>query len=185
MYIIENISIELLNSKHSKELFALTKSNRAYLRKWLPWLDFNKTVQDTEKFIKSAIIQYKDGLGPQYAVFYKDRICGVNGYHRIDKNNKTGMLGYWLGETYNGKGIISSTTIKLLNIGFYEYKLNKIEIRCASENHKSRAVPERLGFKHEATLRQCELLYDKYVDHAVYSLLSIEYDLLEPDPSNS
>ena len=44
---------------------------------------------------------------------------------------------------------------------------------------------ERLGFKYEATLRQCEFLYDKYVDHAVYSLLSVEYDFLEPDTGNS
>lgn len=185
MYINEDISIELLHSKHSEELFALTENNSTYLRKWLPWLDFNKTVQDTEKFIESAIIQYKDGLGPQYAVFFKDRICGVNGFHKMDKINKTGMLGYWLGESYNGKGIISLTTKKLLNIGFYDYKLNKIEIRCASENYKSRAIPERLGFKYEAMLRQCEFLYDKYVDHAAYSLLSIEYDLLEHDSVNS
>ncbi len=185
MYINEDISIELLHSKHSEELFTLTENNRDYLRKWLPWLDFNKTVQDTEKFIESAIIQYKDGLGPQYAVFFKDRICGVNGFHKMDKINKTGMLGYWLGESYIGKGIISLTTKKLLNIGFYDYKLNKIEIRCASENYKSRAIPERLGFKYEAMLRQCEFLYDKYVDHAAYSLLSIEYDLLDTGPVNS
>ncbi len=185
MYINENISIELLHSKYSEELFGLTESNRTYLRKWLPWLDFNKTVQDTEKFIESTIIQYQEGLGPQYAVFYKDKICGVNGFHRIDKINKIGILGFWLDESYTGKGIISLTTRKLLNIGFYEYKLNKIEIRCASENHKSRTIPERLGFKYEATLRQCEFLYNKYVDHAVYSLLSTEYNLLETDPGSS
>ena len=43
------------------------------------------------------------------------------------------------------------------------------------KNIKSRAIPERLGFKYEATLRQCEWLYDHYVDHAVYSMLASEY----------
>ena len=117
--------------------------------------------------------------------FYHFFISNLCDEPKIDKINNIGILGYWLGEGYTGKGIISLTTKKLLNIGFSEYKLNKIEIRCASENHKSRAIPERLGFKYEATLRQCEFLYDKYVDHAAYSLLSVEYDLLEPDTGNS
>lgn len=64
----------------------------------------------------------------------------------------------------------------LLEYGFVDNCLNKIEIRCAEENHKSRAVPERLGFTYEATLRQCEWLYDRYVDHAVYTMLASEYE---------
>jgi len=66
---------------------------------------------------------------------------------------------------------------KLLEYGFVEASLNKIEIRCADKNYKSRAIPERLGFSYEATLRQCEWLYDQYVDHAIYSMLASEYQV--------
>jgi len=68
---------------------------------------------------------------------------------------------------------------KLLEYGFVEHSLNKIEIRCADNNHKSRTIPERLGFSYEATLRQCEWLYDPYVDHAVYTMLASEYKAIE------
>jgi len=71
---------------------------------------------------------------------------------------------------------VTEAVKELLNIGFGELRLNKIEIRCAEKNSKSRAIPERLGFTYEATLRQRELLYTKYVDHVVYSMLASEYN---------
>ncbi|MBD3643181.1 GNAT family protein, partial [Alcanivorax sp.] len=63
----------------------------------------------------------------------------------------------------------------LLKMGFDDFDLNKIEIRCAVDNHRSRAIAERLGFTHEATLSQSEWLYTGYVDQALYSLLATEY----------
>ena len=63
----------------------------------------------------------------------------------------------------------------LTDYAFTHLKLNKVEIRAAVENKKSRSIPERLGFVYEGTLRQAEWLYDHYVDHAVYGMLADEW----------
>ena len=63
----------------------------------------------------------------------------------------------------------------LMDIGFKEFRLNKIEIRAATENVKSRKIPERLGFTEEGTLRQVQWLYDHFVDHVVYGMLKDEW----------
>ena len=60
---------------------------------------------------------------------------------------------------------------ELIKMAKEDLSLQKIDIRCATGNSKSRAIPERLGFKHEGTLRRAEKLYDRWVDHEVYALL--------------
>lgn len=59
---------------------------------------------------------------------------------------------------------------------FSHLKLNKVEIRAAIENKKSRSIPERLGFVNEGSIRQAEWLYDHFVDQIVYGILAIEWN---------
>lgn len=63
----------------------------------------------------------------------------------------------------------------LVEAGFREYGLNRIEVACATGNARSRAIPERLGFKLEGVLREREYLYGRHVDHAIYSMLASEF----------
>lgn len=171
----EDIKLELLSLKHREALFSLVDLNRQYLRKWLPWLDQNTSPEDTEKFLEIAMAQCQAGEGPQYAIFYRSSMCGVCGFHKIDKPNQIGSIGYWIGEQYSGKGIMTRSVRQLLSIGFEKYKLNKVEIRCATGNTKSRSVPKRLGFNLDGVLRHSECRDGAFIDHAVYSMLESEY----------
>jgi ribosomal-protein-serine acetyltransferase len=80
-----------------------------------------------------------------------------------------------LGEEYQGHGIVTKACRTLVDYAFYEYKLNRIQIRCATGNKKSCAIIERLGFNREGTNRQAEFLYDHYVDLNVYSMTADEW----------
>lgn len=63
----------------------------------------------------------------------------------INWSNKTAYIGYWLGEEFQGNGIMTKVAKTLTDYAFNELNLNKVEIRAAVENEKSRAIPERLG----------------------------------------
>ncbi len=167
--------LELINQSHADELFDLVDDNREYLKEWLPWLDNNRYFQNTIDFIKISQIQYERNETVQFALMYKGKVAGVVGYHRIDWLNRSTSIGYWLGEQYQGKGLITKSCSKVLDYSFDRMGLNRIEIRCATENLKSRAIPKRLGFKEEGLIREAEWLYDHFVDHVVYGMLESEW----------
>lgn len=73
------------------------------------------------------------------------------------------------------RGLCPRSFQAVIDYGFKELGLNRIEVCVTTENEKSRAIPERFGFKEEGTLRQAEWLYDHYVDHIVYGLLKEEW----------
>ncbi|WP_129141610.1 GNAT family N-acetyltransferase [Modicisalibacter coralii] len=174
LFVTEAVELKLLSLEHTEQLFDLVDGSRDHLREWLPWVDGTKTANDTESFIKSTLCQYEAGKGPQYAIFYGGAMCGACGFHPFELANRIGGVGYWLSRAYVGKGIMTSAVRSLVNIGFNEHELNRIEIACATGNARSRAVPERLGFTFEGVLREREYLHGSYVDHALYSMLASE-----------
>jgi len=171
----ENSELELINESHVDELFDLIEHNREYLKQWLPWLDNNRYLQNTIDFIKICQLQYERNETVQFALMYKGAISGVVGFHRIDWLNRSTSIGYWIGEPYQGLGLVTKSCSRVLDYSFGRMGLNRIEIRCATENTKSRSIPKRLGFKEEGLIRQAEWLYDHYVDHVVYGMLESQW----------
>ncbi|GAB4454153.1 MAG: hypothetical protein Fur0028_09610 [Bacteroidales bacterium] len=72
---------------------------------------------------------------------------------------------------HKGNGIVTKCCIKLIKFCFNELHLNRIEIKCGTDNLKSKAIPERLSFTKEGVIRQGELLYNRYINLNLYSLL--------------
>jgi ribosomal-protein-serine acetyltransferase len=50
-----------------------------------------------------------------------------------------------------------------------------VEIRCATGNTRSCAIPERLGFSREGVLREAEWVNGRFLDLVVWSLLEQDY----------
>lgn len=169
--ITDSLEIRLSIPQFADELFELTNCNRQFLKQWLPWLDHIQSADDTRSFINTQLLGFAQGEALHISIFYEGKLVGVAGLNEIDKANSIGHLGYWLGEEHNGRGIMSQVVRELLTISADYYNLQRIDIRCASANSKSRAIPERLGFTHEGTLRRAERVYDQWFDHEVYSQL--------------
>lgn len=105
---------------------------------------------------------------------YKGEVVGGTGFHNIDRVSKSAETGYWLANDLTGKGIITKSVKGLVNYAFDELKLNRIVIKCATENIKSCAIPERLGFTKVGIEREVGWLHTRFVDHVIYSILASE-----------
>lgn len=169
------LSLKSLELREAEPLMLLVDANRPYLRRWLPWLDMTQNIDEMIVFVESALRQHTSGLGFQAGIWYAGEFAGIIGYHHLEWASRSTCVGYWLAEQYQGHGIMTKACKSIVDYAFDDWHLNRVEIRCAMENLKSRAIPERLGFKTEGVLREAEWLYDHYVDHVVYGMLARQW----------
>ncbi len=174
IHINDSLVLESNHPNHAKENYALINSNRAYLKQWLTWVDKIQTLDDSKKYILASIQKTEQQTDYGFVIKYNGNIIGRMGVHFIDAVNKTGTIGYWIAENFQGKGIITNACKALIEFGFNELKLNRIEIKCATQNIKSKAIPEKLHFKKEGILRQAEFLNNTWTDLYLYALLKEE-----------
>lgn len=176
----DTLGLVLLEPRHAEALFRLTDQNRAHLRQWLPWVDATRSVEDTLGFIRATQKQFGKNNGFQTALLVRGEVAGVIGHQRIDWENRSTSVGYWLAEPFEGKGFMTQACRAYIDHAFGELRLNRVEIRAATQNQRSRAIPERFGFQLEGVIRQAEWLYDRFVDHAAYGLLREEWQPSSP-----
>jgi ribosomal-protein-serine acetyltransferase len=129
-----------------------------------------------EFFSRPYIENYidSDKLDITFAIYYQDHFVGIIGLKDTDPDNEKTEIGYWLSESYQHKGIMTLSGKALINYVFDEMNLNRIQLKAATGNIKSRNVAKRLGFREEGTERESELHQRGFVDLVVYSLLKSE-----------
>ena len=117
-----------LQENDSEEVFAIINSNRAILRNWLGWVDSLKSVEDAKKFVTQSIEEFAKNKAFRFGIFYQQRYIGIVDLHDINMEHKRASVGYWLGQEFQGRGIMAEALKKLLEFGFETLNLNRIEI---------------------------------------------------------
>ncbi len=169
------LEIQSVEGLSGDELFKVLDANRVHVGQWHPWVNALHSVEDTEKLIVAWRAVNASQHGLFNGVWLAGQLVGMVNYAFIDGINRWAAMSYWLDEGHQRRGIITSCCRVLIGHGFDTLNLNRITIECAVENARSRAIPERLGFKEEGILQQIEWLGDHYVDHAIYGLLKANF----------
>jgi len=159
--------------RDAETLFALVDAERERLRRWLPWVDGVRTAEDERAWLK-AVLSSADLKEEGYGIWDRGELAGCVGMH-LDLLNDGADIGYWLGRSFEGRGLVTRACRALIDRGFGELRLHRVTIHAAPDNARSRAVPERLGFTQEAVLRQAGKTAVGYVDLVVYSMLDQEW----------
>lgn len=166
--------LRLFEERDADELYAVVDANRDYLSRWMPW-SAAQTREATLEFIRASRRQLAENQGVQLAIIDSDRIVGTIGYHRLDWQSGLTSLGYWIAEHAQGRGTVTAAAAALVDHAFDVWNFNRIEIRAGIENRRSRAIPERLGFREEGVQRQAERINGRWIDHVVYAVLADDW----------
>jgi RimJ/RimL family protein N-acetyltransferase len=148
------------------------------LRPWMPWArNEPKPVSEKVKLLRQFRGAFDLGHDFAYGVFNptETEILGGTGLHpRIGPDARE--IGYWIHVAHTGRGLATEMAAALTRVGFEVDKLHHIEIRCGTDNARSAAVARKLGYVHEATLRE-RFPLDEGVwrDTMIWSLMASEY----------
>ena len=169
------VLLEQLSVNDASTIFNAIDQNRLFLGRWLPFVDYTKQVKDTEAFIQTVVLQREVTKNEVYTIWFKGNFAGLIDYHNTDRVNEKTEFGYWLIQDMTGKGIIHKSSQILIGLAFEKMGINRITIRCATQNNASEKVALRLGFNFEGIERAGERYGDIFFDLKVFSLLKTQY----------
>jgi ribosomal-protein-serine acetyltransferase len=170
------IEIKLLEVRDAEALFAAVERNRAYLGEWLPWVEGTQRAEDLRHFIEDVVaVQWIENRGPHCGIWAEGALVGSIGCHPIDWTNRACSLGYWIESSRQGQGLVTRSVAAMLEYLFDSKRLHRVVIQCAVGNLRSGGIPERLGFTKEGVLRHAQLIGDRCLDLAVWSILEEEW----------
>ncbi|WP_076415358.1 GNAT family N-acetyltransferase [Shewanella sp. UCD-KL12] len=132
------------------------RESKSELSVYLPWVPYALTEAESIENTKQAMSNFKNFEGElRYSIVEKhsDRLIGAIGLIIRDKSIPFFEIGYWLRSSFVGSGFIVEAVKALENYAFLKLKANRLEIKAAEENLKSRAVAERCGYQFEGMLR--------------------------------
>jgi ribosomal-protein-serine acetyltransferase len=164
-----DLELRALSEADSQALYELVDASRADLRTWLGWVDRTRAVTHVAAVTRNAARNLAKGTQIVAGVWTAGTLVGVIDL-RMRPDQAHGEIGYWLVPAARGRGLITRAARVLVDHGFRERGLRRIEIRSATANAASRAVPERLGFTLEGTMPAAEWVNDHFNDLAVYAI---------------
>lgn len=175
----EKLGLEPLEPTHAGPIFELMDADRDRLGRWLPWVALTRTADDTLAFIEDSrrrrnLDSGGDGSG-DWAIVAKAgpsaRIVGVIGLHDTSPAHRRTAIGYWVNGEDEGCGHVTRAA-RAVTARCFETGFHRVEIRARTDNSRSRAVAERLGFDFEGVMRAAEWVGEAPFDHAVFARIA-------------
>ena len=172
----EEAELRMIELRHAAELNALIRNNFEHIRRWSAWLtDKERPLERTREWIRQNQARFANNEGFTVGIWHRDALAGQIDFANIDWTARKFEIGYWLGASFQGQGLVTRACRSLIDHGFEDLEFNRVEMRCAVENRRSRKIPEKLGFREEGILQQSGWLHDHFVDEVIYGLLASEW----------
>lgn len=167
-----DITLRSTTLADARFIFDAFSTQGNYLRQWLPIsADFN-TVIDVEDYIEMSDAEETYN----FTIEYKGNTAGLISISHVSYANRRAEIGYWLSKPLQGNGIMVQSVKAIVEYAFSKLNMNRLEIKCAPENLRSRQIPIKLGFTLEGVEREGEKSADGlFNDLEVYSLLKNDF----------
>jgi RimJ/RimL family protein N-acetyltransferase len=155
-------------------------SSLDHLRAWMPWAhDDPQPLAEKVGLLRRFRGRFDLGEDFVYGLFDRaeGEVVGGSGLHTRVGDGAL-EIGYWIRASRVGQGLATEATAALTRVAFAVAGVDRVEIRVDPANAASLAVPRKLGFVEEATLRRRLPVADAATrrDAVVFTLFADEVD---------
>ena len=149
--------------------------NAAWLRAWEPTNPetplYRSSLGPYVSMARTMRREARQGLTIPWVVTYGGRFTGQLTVGSIVWGSaRSAQVGYWIDEAYAGQGIIPTALAMAMDHCFFVVGLHRVEATIRPENHASRRVVEKLGFREEGLRRRSLHIDGAWRDHLCYAM---------------
>lgn len=144
-------------------------TSRESVARYVTW-HAHTSIEDTKAFLTFILNGYEQGNHLLWGIEYLGTLIGTIDFVTVDNTHKCGEIGFVLSEDYWNKGMTTEATKKLIDFGFQELKLVRIQARCFEENISSQKVMEKSGMQIEGLLRKSMFVKGQYKNVKMYAI---------------
>ena len=166
----ERLILRPLKMSDARDMYAYAKDTE--VSRHVLW-DAHRNIWDSRQFLRAAIRQYRWGKPGSFAITLREsgRMIGTIGFMWVNYEYKSAEVGYSLSREYWNRGIMTEALRQVVEFGFQELRLNRIEAQHDVDNPASGRVMAHVGMQYEGTLRQRIKNKGRFVDVALYAIL--------------
>jgi ribosomal-protein-serine acetyltransferase len=155
------------------EFWASTERSLEELAPWMPWA-LTRDPNATRAFLARARDSWRAGTDRAFTVFIDGEACGHCALDHFDPLVRSCEIGYWLRSDLCGRGLMTEAAGAVVDYGFDELGVHRIELHAGIGNHASNRIAAKLGFRYEGVLREAGFGADGHFDMNVYGLLATD-----------
>ncbi len=132
------------------------------------------TREDAAAYVESCIQNEGRGQLCRAIVVDGEAVGSISLTLGSDVYRRSAELGYWLGEPFWGRGLMTAAVTAMCREGFGTWDIVRIYAEVYARNTASRRVLEKAGFSLEGTLRRSVYKNGEMLDSCIYALLREE-----------
>lgn len=170
----ERLILRKLEQSDTADLFEY--ASEPAVSRFMPW-QAHQTPDDTSDFIDFILKGYAENKKLTWAIELKreNKMIGTIDFVSWLQKRQRAEVGYTLSHHYWGQGLMLEAAEALIDFGFKEMNLIKVEAPIMLDNKKSQRLAEKLGMIREGVSRKHMVIKGEFVDLAMYAVLKEEF----------
>jgi len=165
------VSVHAFVPEHIEPLREAVLDSIPELSRYETWAHAGYTLEEAAEYVNWWRETRTAGSAYYFAVLElgSDVLLGSCGLSDLVSEHRRAGLGFWIRQSRTGEGFATDAARTVMQFGFEDLGLNRVELEIAVDNAASRRVAEKLGCVFEGVLRQRLILPAGPTDTAIYA----------------